>query len=131
MIANARARSPTSSRARSSGNSTGGPPTAIRKAPWRSCRRRRTSVAASGIARIRVSAAPARAAVMNALRTVATASLTSSMGLRTATTQCSGAAPGTDGGVVNASAARTYSVPSIDPNVYHDFPVRNAFATSS
>src|SRR5580704_14348498 len=75
--------------------------------------------------RISVSARPARAAYRNALRTVDTASLTVSSGLRTAKTQWSGW-PGLKPRVVNGMASLTTSVPPIDPELYCRFCVRNA-----
>ena len=73
---------------------------------------------------IRVRASATSAAVKNAVRTVLAARGIVSMGLRTARTYRS--PPDLKG-----TAARAYSVPSIEPKVYCARPPRNAPGTST
>ena len=74
--------------------------------------------------RTKVSANATRAAARNAVRTARTAPGISSIGLRTASTYPSPS-------FLNGSAARAYSVPSIEPKLKRAWPLRKATATSS
>ena len=124
MVASVRDRSPTSSWARSTGTSTIGPPSASSRAASRRRLRRRTSRAERGMPRIRVSAKPASAASKNARRTTPTTSGISPMDLRTARTYRRPSL------LMKGIAARAYSCPSMNPNVYCGWSVRNAVLTS-